>query len=67
MSDETDIPPEIAAAYKEAKSRGLPDGWTCSIDVSSTVVGTGIFLFFRIDFYITRVDRVRLILYYNNS
>lgn len=24
----------IAAAYKEAKARGLPDGWTCTIDVS---------------------------------
>jgi len=24
----------IEAAYKEAKARGLPDGWTCSIDVS---------------------------------
>lgn len=32
--DDDDMPPEIAAAYKEAKSRGLPDGWTCSIDVS---------------------------------
>ena len=26
----------IAAAYKEAKARGLPDGWTCTIDVSSS-------------------------------
>ena len=24
----------IEAAYKEAKARGLPDGWTCTIDVS---------------------------------
>jgi hypothetical protein len=28
-------PPEIDAAYKEARERGLPEGWTCSIDVSS--------------------------------
>jgi hypothetical protein len=26
--------PEIENAYSEARARGLPDGWTCSIDVS---------------------------------
>ena len=31
---ESSIPPEIMHAYREAKARGLPDGWTCSIDVS---------------------------------
>jgi hypothetical protein len=31
MSEEKS--PEIAAAYREAKTRGLPDGWTCTIDV----------------------------------
>ena len=25
--------PEIETAYSEARARGLPDGWTCSIDV----------------------------------
>jgi hypothetical protein len=30
------LPPEIVAAYKEAKARGLPDGWTCTIDVRNT-------------------------------
>jgi len=29
-----DTPKEISAAYREAKARGLPDGWTCTIDVS---------------------------------
>lgn len=33
-----DKPPEIAAAYKEAKSRGLPDGWTCTIDVRAGIM-----------------------------
>lgn len=32
--DEDKVPPEIAAAYREAEARGLPPGWTCSIDVS---------------------------------
>lgn len=27
------LPPEISAALADAKARGLPDGWTCSIDV----------------------------------
>lgn len=27
------LPPEIQAAYRDAKARGLPDGWTCTIDV----------------------------------
>jgi hypothetical protein len=31
--DEDSIPPEIVAAYREAEARGLPSGWTCSIDV----------------------------------
>jgi hypothetical protein len=31
--DQSDLPPEIINAYREAKARGLPDGWTCSIDV----------------------------------
>jgi hypothetical protein len=35
QSQET--PPEIEAAYKEARERGLPEGWTCSIDVSNEV------------------------------
>ena len=26
------VPKEIQMAYKDAKARGLPDGWTCSID-----------------------------------
>lgn len=34
------LPPEIIAAYKEAKSRGLPDGWTCTIDVRACVEGS---------------------------
>ena len=29
-----ELRPEISAAYREAKARGLPDGWTCTIDVS---------------------------------
>jgi hypothetical protein len=33
MNDK-EIPPEIAGAYREAKARGLPDGWSCTIDVS---------------------------------
>ena len=28
-----DALPEIETAYSEARARGLPDGWTCSIDV----------------------------------
>jgi hypothetical protein len=28
------LPKEIINAIKEAKARGLPDGWTCVIDVS---------------------------------
>jgi hypothetical protein len=35
--DEDIIPPEIAAAYREAEARGLPSGWTCSIDVRDTL------------------------------
>jgi hypothetical protein len=31
MNDK-EIPPEIAGAYREAKARGLPDGWSCTID-----------------------------------
>ena len=33
-----ELRPEIAAAYRDAKARGLPDGWTCTIDVSLLVV-----------------------------
>jgi hypothetical protein len=29
--------PEIETAYSEARARGLPEGWTCSIDVSQFV------------------------------
>ena len=28
-----DLPPEIQAAYRDARARGLPPGWTCTIDV----------------------------------
>jgi hypothetical protein len=31
--DQIDALPEIESAYSEARARGLPDGWTCSIDV----------------------------------
>ena len=31
------LPPEIQAAYRDAKARGLPDGWTCTIDVRRCV------------------------------
>lgn len=31
--DEDTLPPEIVAAYREAEARGLPLGWTCTIDV----------------------------------
>ena len=31
------LPPEISAALADAKARGLPDGWTCSIDVRITL------------------------------
>jgi hypothetical protein len=31
-------PKEILNAIKEAKTRGLPDGWTCVIDVSHSFV-----------------------------
>jgi hypothetical protein len=31
-----DLPPEIQAAYRDARARGLPPGWTCTIDVRST-------------------------------
>jgi hypothetical protein len=33
---EDDVSPEIASAYREAEARGLPRGWTCSIDVRLT-------------------------------
>jgi hypothetical protein len=33
MANSPNLPPEIAAAFREAKARGLPDGWTCQIDV----------------------------------
>jgi hypothetical protein len=33
---QSNLPPEILRAYKEAKERGLPDGWVCSIDVSES-------------------------------
>jgi hypothetical protein len=33
-ADSPNLPPEIAVAFREAKARGLPDGWTCQIDVS---------------------------------
>jgi hypothetical protein len=32
--EEERVPAEIATAYREAEARGLPSGWTCSIDVS---------------------------------
>ena len=34
--DTEEAPPEIETAYSEARARGLPDGWTCSIDVCIT-------------------------------
>lgn len=33
--------PEIEMAYSEARARGLPDGWTCSIDVSHEQFAVG--------------------------
>lgn len=38
--DESNLPSEIIRAYREAKARGLPDGWTCSIDVSKGTCDT---------------------------
>jgi hypothetical protein len=34
-SDNGTLHPQIVTAYREAKARGLPDGWTCTIDVSN--------------------------------
>ena len=34
--DHSGLPPEIQAAYREGKARGVPDGWTVTIDVRST-------------------------------
>ena len=31
--EDDDEKPEVLMAYREGKARGLPDGWTCSIDV----------------------------------
>jgi hypothetical protein len=39
--------PEIETAYSEARARGLPDGWTCSIDVRESKVFVA-FLIFRL-------------------
>lgn len=33
QDQEEEALPEIETAYSEARARGLPDGWTCSIDV----------------------------------
>jgi hypothetical protein len=30
----SDAQASIQAAYADARARGLPEGWTCSIDVS---------------------------------
>ena len=34
MESQPGLPKEIITALKEARNRGLPDGWTCVIDVS---------------------------------
>jgi hypothetical protein len=38
--------PEIETAHSEAQARGLPDGWTCSIDVRIVGLRCGWYSFF---------------------